>query len=71
MKSKSFCELIGCRIRDTYRLDGYHCVCPRSNAVFPCTYLNLDGKIRIDPFPNDPRSEIQILSALIKSKNGK
>jgi len=76
MKSKSFCEAIKCSIRDEFFLDMDNYTCKARVRVpkrdWYCRYLNHEGRIRkIGTFQMglDARSEIQILAALVKSKN--
>ena len=70
--NKSFCELINCPGKDNYHLEDFHCIWMEGPA-YECIYLDPKGKSRkeAESYTNDRlRAEIQIIAALIKSKNG-
>jgi len=79
---ESFCEAINCPNKDNFCLVG-GTICQRKddvpNLLWPrpgptCDYLRQDGKAHTKWYSEqDPyhRTEIQIVAALVKSKNGK
>jgi hypothetical protein len=73
MKNKSFCEAINCPGKDAYFLKDFRCNRKaRGYNTLPCSFLDEEGKTRkiANYYPDTHRSEIQIIAALVKCKNG-
>jgi len=73
MENKSFCEAINCPGKDIYFLKDFHCTRKVGGyKTLLCSFLDEEGKARkiANYYPDTRRSEIQIIAALVKCKNG-
>jgi len=70
----NFCEAINCPGKSLYFLKDFYCYRKEDEGVpIICAFLDDKGKARViaNYYPDAPRTEIQIIAALVKSRNGK